>query len=178
MKSFLRYSVYGFAIVLPVALCACSHSKSYEEQQAAQERTEQNSQAQQNLPEQPKGVLGQEKVTAGSAEIQRQKKVMTTETVREKIPTIRQTTIQADINRMNAKQFVGIGFPSDVAHNIIRYREQNGPFYSVKDMRNVEGVTPSLLRKFDGQLGVAKEYSQAGQVSSQQLGQTSSVSNE
>ncbi|MFL5812000.1 MAG: ComEA family DNA-binding protein [Bdellovibrionia bacterium] len=169
-----RVSIAGLVPVLAVALtmAACSHNKSQEksgdQQQAGQSKQGQqasssastqgqSSQAQQQQNQQ---MLGEQNVSAGTAQIQRQKKVVSTVIVKEKIPTVKESTIRADINRMDAKQFTAIGFPSDVSQSIVQYRDRNGPFHSVNDLSNVDGVSRSMLDRFDGSLGV--DQSQAG----------------
>jgi competence ComEA-like helix-hairpin-helix protein len=110
-------------------------------------------------------MLGEEHVSEDSAQIQRQKKVVSTVIVKEKIPTVKEQTIRADINRMDAKQFTAIGFPNDISQSIVQYRDRNGPFQNVKDLSNVEGVSQAMLDKFDGTLGVSRS---AAGISGQQ----------
>lgn len=172
-----RVSIAGLVPVCAIALtmAACSHNKAQEkssdQQQAGQSKQgqqgqqtpssssqSQSSQAQQQQSQQQ--MLGEQNVSAGTAQIQRQKKVVSTVIVKEKIPTVKESTIRADINRMDAKQFTAIGFPSDVSQSIVQYRDRNGPFRSVNDLSNVDGVSRSLLDRFDGSLGV--DQSQAG----------------
>jgi DNA uptake protein ComE-like DNA-binding protein len=177
-----RVSIAGLVPVLAVALtmAACSHNKtqekSGEQQQAGQSKqgqqasTAASSQGQSSQAQQNQQMLGEQNVSAGTAQIQRQKKVVSTVIVKEKIPTVKESTIRADINRMDAKQFTAIGFPSDVSQNIVQYRDRNGPFHSVNDLSNVDGVSRSLLDRFDGSLGV--DQSQAGISGQAQSGQS------
>ncbi len=181
MKS--RATMAGWIPLLAVSLtvAACSHNRSEEKEGGQQQQQAgQSSQAQQQQSAQggaamqgqgqgqtqtqgtmqePK-MLGEQNVTPGTAQIQRQKKVISTVIVKDKIPTVKETTIRADINRMDAKQFTAIGFPSEVSQGIVQYRDRNGPFRSVHELKHVEGVSQSLLDKFDGALGV--EQSAAG----------------
>jgi DNA uptake protein ComE-like DNA-binding protein len=192
-----RVSIAGLVPVLAVsmAMVACSHNKSQEKesgQQAGQSaqsqktqstsgsqaqtgQTGQTAQTQSNQSNQSNMMLGEQNTSAGTAQIQRQKKVVSTVIVKEKIPTVKESTIRADINRMDAKQFTAIGFPSDVSQNIVQYRDRNGPFHSVNDLANVDGVSQSLLDKFDGSLGV--NQSAAG-ISGQGLSQGQGMTNQ
>jgi DNA uptake protein ComE-like DNA-binding protein len=184
-----RVSFAGMVPVVAVALsmAACSHNKA-QEKSAEQQQSGQSKQGQQapsNAPSQQKQMeqgqasqsqqqqqlLGEQNVSTGTAQIQRQKKVVSTVIVKDKIPTVKESTIRADINRMDAKQFTAIGFPRDIAQNIVQYRDRNGPFHSVNELSNVEGVSRSMLDRFDGSLGV--DQSQAG-ISGQNLNQGSS----
>jgi DNA uptake protein ComE-like DNA-binding protein len=171
-----RVSIAGMVPVLSVALtmAACSHNKAQTEKSGEQQQAGQSQQGQQTpssassqgqtasaqTSQSQQQLLGEQNVSAGTAQIQRQKKVVSTVIVKEKIPTVKESTIRADINRMDAKQFAAIGFPRDVAQNIVQYRDRNGPFHSVNDLSNVDGVSRSMLDRFDGALGV--DQSQAG----------------
>lgn len=164
-----RHVIAGFVPVLAalLTLAACSHGPSKEEKEA-QAQAQANAQTQQNMAQQSQaeagtaatassnseGLLGEQNTSTGTAEVQRQKKVISTVIIKDKIPTVRETTVRADINRMNASQFAAIGFPSEVSQSIVQYRDSNGPFHSVKDLAYVDGVSNSMLTKFDGALGV------------------------
>lgn len=195
-----RVSFAGLVPVLAVsvAMVACSHNKS-QEKQSEQQQAGQSAQGQQakntsatqgqtaqaQAPQGPGTMLGEQNVSSGTAQIQRQKKVVSTVIVKEKIPTVKESTIRADINRMDAKQFTAIGFPSDVSQSIVQYRDRNGPFRSVNDLANVDGVSQSMLDKYDGSLGVSQAAAgisgqgqgmtnqQSGQQPGQQPGQMS-----
>jgi DNA uptake protein ComE-like DNA-binding protein len=185
-----RVSIAGMVPVFAVALsmAACSHNKAQEkssDQQAGQSKQGQQAstaaaqnqsgqgQSGQAQQQQSQQMLGEQNVSAGTAQIQRQKKVVSTVIVKEKIPTVKESTIRADINRMDAKQFTAIGFPSDVSQNIVQYRDRNGPFHSVNDLSNVDGVSRSMLDRFDGSLGV--DQAQAG-ISGQGMSQDQGLS--
>jgi competence ComEA-like helix-hairpin-helix protein len=168
-----RVSIAGLVPVMAVALSlvACSHNKPSEQQQAGQAKQgqtatqsqmNQGQTAQAGQTQSQPSMLGEEHVSPGTAQIQREKKVVSTVIVKEKIPTVKEQTIRADINRMNAKQFAAIGFPTDVAQNIVQYRDRNGSFHNINDLANVDGVTQSMLDKFDGTLGVDQGQAQAG----------------
>lgn len=200
MKRRVSFAELVPVLAVSVAMVACSHNKTQEKQseqqqagQSAQGQQAKNTSATQGQTAQtqaqaPQGqgtMLGEQNVSSGTAQIQRQKKVVSTVIVKEKIPTVKESTIRADINRMDAKQFTAIGFPSDVSQSIVQYRDRNGPFRSVNDLANVDGVSQSMLDKYDGSLGVSQAAAgisgqgqgqgmtnqQSGQQSSQQPGQ-------
>jgi DNA uptake protein ComE-like DNA-binding protein len=168
MKSRASFAGWIPVAVVALTMVACSHSKTEAEKESAQQQQQAAGQSKQGqapstaattgAPQaqapQQSSMLGEQSTAQGTAQIQRQKKVVSTVIVKEKIPTVKETTIRADINRMDAKQFTAIGFPSDVSQSIIQYRDRNGPFHSVNELTNVEGVSQSLVDKFDGSLGV------------------------
>lgn len=53
-----------------------------------------------------------------------------------------------NINTASAEQFDQLpGVGMTIAERIVAYRESNGPFVSIADLRNVQGIGPALLEK-------------------------------
>ncbi|MEW6115607.1 MAG: helix-hairpin-helix domain-containing protein [Nitrospirota bacterium] len=56
------------------------------------------------------------------------------------------TRVQVNINTASREELdVTLGLGPDLADDIINYRELNGPFKSWDDLRNVEGVTDTVI---------------------------------
>src|SRR5687768_14901697 len=75
--------------------------------------------------------------TEGETKIMTKRQVTVTE--KSDIPTLRVNEVKADINRMEEKHFVALGYPEDVAKNIVEYRDDHGAFKSIDDLRKVDG---------------------------------------
>ncbi|MFZ5996826.1 MAG: ComEA family DNA-binding protein [Nitrospirota bacterium] len=56
------------------------------------------------------------------------------------------TRVLVNINTASREELdVTLGLGPDLADDIINYRELNGPFKSWDDLRNVEGVTDTVI---------------------------------
>lgn len=107
-------------------------------------------------PEKKEGsALGETRRSTSETPVAVQRQVTRTITSQSEIPTVRTTTVRADINRMEQKHFVAIGFPQDVAKNIVEYRDDKGGFQSVNDLKKVEGVSDGLFNRMQGRLGAS-----------------------
>ncbi len=105
------------------------------------------------------GEISKTEREKGSATVESQKKIVTTETEteRESIPTIGTTTHAADINRMNEEDFVALGLNDRLADKIVDYREKNGDFKSVDDLRKVPGINVSWFNSMRSKLGASSD---------------------
>lgn len=92
--------------------------------------------------------IGQPSSAAGTANIE----VNRTQT----IPAIRTVKISGDINRMGAEHFEAIGFTTDQANNIVKYRNEHGAFKSVDELANVPGIDPVAFALEKNKLAVNK----------------------
>lgn len=104
------------------------------------------------------GTVGKTEQETGSATIEGTKKTITTETdkVKESIPTIGTTQHRADINRMDEDDFVALGLSKEQAGKVTDYREKNGDFKSIDDLRKVPGISTSWFNKMKGQLAISR----------------------
>lgn len=77
--------------------------------------------------------------------------------------------IQVDINTASAKELEGVpGMSRTMAKNIVKYRDQNGPFSSVDDLTKVKGINEKKLSAMRNSLTVGAAGSAAPSGSSQQ----------
>jgi DNA uptake protein ComE-like DNA-binding protein len=107
-----------------------------------------------NLDQTPIGKTQEQ--AAGSVGYQQQKQVVTTETENRALPTVQQSTLKADINRMNATDFAALGVPKNVADSIIRSRdERGGQFTSVDDLKQVPGMSTAWVDRNRDRLGIS-----------------------
>jgi DNA uptake protein ComE-like DNA-binding protein len=123
-----------FSAVTALGLSACSSSEK---------RTE----AQQN-------VLGQAQATQGKVDVQTQRQVVITE--RSEIPTVRTVEVKADLNRMQPKHFVALGFAPDLARKIVEYRKDHDGFKSVEELRQVEGMDEASFMRIRDKVAAAR----------------------
>ncbi len=100
--------------------------------------------------------LGEAQSSTGSARVETEREVTQVQKGTAEIPTIRIEEIKADLNRMDEDDFVAIGFPEDVAENIVAYREDRGNFTSVEQLRAVPGMDLELYDQFKDRLGAAE----------------------
>ena len=63
-------------------------------------------------------------------------------------PTIQAEELQLDINEMSKAQLIALpGIGETLADRIIAYRDQYGPFQSMDDLLNVEGIGEGKLEQ-------------------------------
>ena len=101
-------------------------------------------------------ALGETQRHAGEAKVRSERQVTRTITSESEIPTVQSQTVKGDINRMEEKHFRALGFPKDVAENIVEYRDDHGPFKSVNDLEQVEGVDEAMLSRVRTKLGASR----------------------
>lgn len=101
-------------------------------------------------------ALGETQRSAGEAKLKTERQVTRTITSESDIPTVRSATVKGDINRMDEKNFVTLGFPKTVAKNIVQYREDHGPFRSVDELDQVQGVDDRMLSRVRDKLGASR----------------------
>lgn len=77
-----------------------------------------------------------------------------TETKSRDLPGIEEVKIKADINRMKAEDFMALGLPKESAENIIDYREEQGSFRSVDELKQVPGLDHAWVDQNRTKLGV------------------------
>ena len=56
------------------------------------------------------------------------------------------------LNKASAQELMaieGVNLPEDVAKNIVKHREQNGPFKSADDLLKVQGMTNNFLERLN-----------------------------
>jgi competence ComEA-like helix-hairpin-helix protein len=72
------------------------------------------------------------------------------------LPTVKQSTLKADINRMSASDFAALGIPKNVADNIVKNRDEHGgKFTSVDDLKQVPGMSTAWVDQNKDKLGVS-----------------------
>jgi competence protein ComEA len=91
------------------------------------------------------GTVGTSERDTGHADVKRD--FVKHETVTESVPTVENKMVKADINRMGKDDFVALGMSKQNAENIVNYRDKNGNFKSVDDLRRVPGVDQAWLEK-------------------------------
>lgn len=135
MLKFSRRHLGLCMIALTLGAAACSSSP---------ERRESARSGQQSS-----GQLGEVESSEGSTDVSRTREVIRRETVRESedIPTVSKRQVGADINRMDAKDFMAMGLNRDDAERVVQYREQFGRFRSVDSMKRVPGMDMAWLEK-------------------------------
>ena len=106
-------------------LVSCAGSKTKPAKQAASDQEQVTQSAK----------LGEEAQVPGTTQIETSKNVAE----QRSIPTIEKRSVRADINRMNADDFVALGMDRDAAEKVVRYRQQVGPFQSVDELKKVPG---------------------------------------
>ena len=66
-----------------------------------------------------------------------------------------QATGQIDINTASVKELESVpGMSRSMAKNIVKYRDQNGPFASVDDLTKVKGINEKKLNQLRSHLTV------------------------
>lgn len=95
-------------------------------------------------------------VRRGETELKVKEKVVKreTETKSESVPTVEHVSQKADLNRMDSKDFLALGFPKKMADQIVSYRDKNGEFRSVDDLSKVPGMDVNMLNRFRDKLSV------------------------
>ncbi len=99
-------------------------------------------------------AFGNTQAEEATAEVLTERQVTVQET--SEIPAVRTSSMKADLNRMNERQFVAFGFSEDIAKNIVEYREEKGNFKSVQDLKKVEGMDDNTYNRFKDQLGASQ----------------------
>ncbi|OFZ19914.1 MAG: hypothetical protein A2X94_14760 [Bdellovibrionales bacterium GWB1_55_8] len=97
--------------------------------------------------------LGEERQASGTADVQTKERVVVERSTQ--IPTVRSTREGADINRMSAEHFIAMGFPEELARNVVEYREEHGPFVSVDQLKAVPGMSEEFFQDHSGKLAVS-----------------------
>lgn len=105
---------------------------------------------------QENATLGNPSKASGETAVTTEHQVTQTVRTKTKVPTVRSSTVKADINRMDANQFYVIGFPKEVAENAVKYRQENGPYKTVDDLKKVDGMNDDLFGKLQSKVGVGK----------------------
>ena len=55
-----------------------------------------------------------------------------------------------DINAASAEELAGLpGLDSDIAMSIVEYRDENGGFTSLDDLRDIPGCTPEMIARLE-----------------------------
>jgi competence protein ComEA len=103
--------------------------------------------------QQPGNVSGVQK-DKGSESVEVRKQTTRVETEKESIPTVEEKHVRADINRMDLNDFVALGVPQDTARSIVQFRDKNGKFRSLEDLRRVPGVSEGWLSQYRDRLAV------------------------
>lgn len=68
-----------------------------------------------------------------------------------------------DVNRVTVKQLCYIpGVGETTAQKIVSYREENGPYKSMDDLLNIDGIGPKKLAELSIYLGVGGNYEDTG----------------
>lgn len=100
--------------------------------------------------------FGREQVTTGETDVVTQRQVTRTIQSQTSVPTVRETSIKADINRMEEKHFVALGFPRELAKSIVEHRDDKGPYKSVDGLREVKGMDEGFLLRMKDRLGASR----------------------
>ena len=106
------------------------------------------------VPSEPvKNELGTTERSQGNVEVQSERKVVRTETVKQSVPTFRETRTKADINRMDVEDFVALGLPRQASESVVQQRKEHGKFTSVDDLAQVPGVPQEWFKTIRPKLG-------------------------
>lgn len=97
--------------------------------------------------------LGSTARAQSSTEVLTQRKVMRTETVKRSVPSVRETRVKADINRMDVDDFVVMGLTRQAAESVVQQRQEHGKFKSVEELSQVPGVPQDWFRSVRPKLG-------------------------
>lgn len=77
--------------------------------------------------------------------------------------------VKVDINTASAKELEGVpGMTKTMAKDIVKYRDQNGPFSSVEDLTKVKGISESKLNAMRNSLMIGQAGRAAPMGGSQQ----------
>lgn len=138
-----RNGPLGFLVIAAVlSACASSKEKQPEEKQTAGGAGTTEEQV----------ALGEKRESAGKSAVTHKEEVVVERETQ--VPTIRSTSIGADVNRMNIEQFTALGFPQEVARNIVAYRNEHGPFGAIDELKAVPGMNETLFQAHAGKLAV------------------------
>lgn len=66
--------------------------------------------------------------------------------------------VEFDPNKADSIEFIRLGLPSFVAHNILRYREKGGVFRSADAFAKVYGLTLQQYKKLKPYIRIGEEY--------------------
>ncbi len=97
--------------------------------------------------------LGSTARAQSSTEVLTQRKVMRTETLKRSVPSVRETRVKADINRMDVDDFVVMGLTRRAAESVVQQRQEHGKFKSVEELSQVPGVPQDWFRSVRPKLG-------------------------
>ncbi len=114
--------------------------------------------------------LGGTAVEKGEKEVEAQREVVTkrTETLSEDVPTVTTGQQKLDLNRMDTEDFVVLGLDQSVAQRIVDYREKNGPFKSIDELSNIQGIDQNWLNQYRDRFAFVSEESQQGDMAGTQ----------
>lgn len=115
-------------------------------------------------PGEEERVRGTE-VEEGEEEVTVRRRVVVRQMEELQIPTVRICEEYADLNEANVEQLVALGVPQNAAQSIVQYREEQGPFTSMDQLRQVQGIDQNTLAQIRG---VANVRPQNGQQQQQQ----------
>jgi len=99
----------------------------------------------------PTPMLGESVAVPGTTQIETSKHVAQ----RTSIPTVEERVTKADINRMSEDAFMALGMNESSSKEVVRYRQQVGPFQSVDQLRNVPGVDLAWYERLKDRLAVS-----------------------
>lgn len=107
-------------------------------------------------------TVQEREVERGSKDVEYTTQRQVTETLlkQEQIPTIQICRTKADINRMDAQDFIAVGFNKQEADLIVRQRQQSGQFQSVQDLNSIQGVSQQTVSSVQNDLGVGQRQAQ------------------
>ena len=101
------------------------------------------------------GEVGHVETGKGSATIETRKEIIKTETRSERIPTVEEKHVKADINRLSKNEFVKLGLSETVAERVVHYRDEHGNFRSIDALRSVPGMNVGWFNQMRDRLGVS-----------------------
>jgi DNA uptake protein ComE-like DNA-binding protein len=96
--------------------------------------------------------LGSVQRQQGNMEVPTQKVIV--QHTNQNVPTVTETKVRADINRMTASDFKALGLSEDEADQVVDYRTHNGPFRSVNDLAKVPDISLNWLADNHSKLAV------------------------
>lgn len=99
--------------------------------------------------------LGQEQVNAQESNVTTSRQVTRTITSQTEIPSVRTTVVRGNLNRMQPSHFQVLGLRADLAKKVVEHRDDKGPFRSVDELRQVDGMD-------EGQFNAIKDKVAAG----------------
>ncbi len=175
LKKFKTLGVFIAAVGLALGACSSGQKRGERaaDQAAGQKKVSKDGEVVSEssvIVEDTPPVIGERTVSEGEASVPVRKKVTRTVVEQAQIPTVNICEQKADVNRMDVDHFVALGFSREAAEKIVSEREDRGPFSSVPELAEIEGVDSGLLSQLEPELGFSGVQQQAGEAAARDKG--------